>query len=248
MSLKSVIEILITVWPVLIVLAIVATLFIPDRVKHSANESANRKVEIFLTWTWVAALGWFLPIMMAQSIPNKGDIGAAPFWSVVCDVFAHTAKGITAPATVACLIAYAAGGLVWALVYFWVYARRLGQQYVMERDDWMRGQQLSSLAGVTAEQREDFGIKVLGKVKSRMLYNGDFPLRPLQQKRFFAANLTLWPATLLVYLLGDLAMDVARQIWFALRTWVRRHWEAGMAEYLADDKLCRSYLSGTPAG
>jgi hypothetical protein len=152
---------------------------------------------------------------------------------------------LTAPGAILGLAVYAAAGFVWAIVYFWLYARRLGQHYVMERDEWMRGQQLTSLESVSAEQRADFTVKVLDKVKSHMPYDGDFPLRALQQKRFFAANVTLWPATLLFYVIGDMALDVARQVWFAFRGWIRRYWEAGMADYLADDALCRAQLAAT---
>jgi hypothetical protein len=242
MTLKSFTETLILLWPVVILLALFATLLTPDRFLRKRADGA-RKADILQVSLKVAAGLWFLFIAMAQSIPHKGDIGKAPFWPQVLEVLSPVVSAFTAPLAVLGLAAYGVAGLVWSIVYFWLYARRLGQRYVMERDLWMRAHHLTSLEAVTEEQRTDFRAVVIDKVKSGMFYDGDFPLRPLQQKRFFAAHLTLWPATLLAYALGDLALDIARQIWFALRAWIRRVWEAGMAEYLADDKLCQAYLA-----
>ncbi|RQR65519.1 hypothetical protein DIE18_03460 [Burkholderia sp. Bp9125] len=53
----------------------------------------------------------------------------------------------------------------------------------------------------------------------------------------------LWPLTLVTYLLGDLVVDVARSVWFALRDWIHRRWATGMTEYLEDDALCRAHLA-----
>lgn len=239
MSLTFVTEIIIQLWPVLLVLAALFTLFLPDRVARRSNIVMGR-IQATL---WVSAISWFLPIWMALSVRHKGDLSATPFWGPVSDVLVQSAARFTASGTVLFSAAYAAAGLVWAVGYFWLYARRLGQKYVMERDQWMRSNQLESLGGMSALQRNDFDTTVLGKVKGDMVYEGDFPLRPLQQKRFFAANLILWPATLLGYMIGDMALDFARHVWFVLRAWIRRRWEAGMAEYLADEALCRSYIT-----
>jgi len=137
---------------------------------------------------------------------------------------------------------YGVAGLVWAIGHFWLYARRLGHVYVLERDAWLRAHNLTSLEGLSQDARKEFQ-QVLDKVKREMLYHGDFPLQPLQQKRFFIANSMLWPLTLLCYLAGDLALDAARYVWFALRNWIHRRWEAGMSDYLADEMLCREYLT-----
>jgi hypothetical protein len=144
--------------------------------------------------------------------------------------------------SLAALGSYAAAGLVWAIAHFWLYARRLGQVYVMERDAWLRARNQTDLNALSADERLAFQ-QVLTKVKREMLYTGDFPLAPLQQKRFFIANSMLWPVTLLYYLLADLSLDAARYVWFALRNWIHRRWEAGMAEYLADDATCRAYIA-----
>ena len=144
--------------------------------------------------------------------------------------------------TLAALGFYAGAGLAWAIAHFWLYARRLGQVYVLERDAWLRARNRTNLEGLTSDERKAFD-EVLAKVKAQMLYEGDFPLQPLQQKRFFIANSMLWPLTLFCYLLGDVALDAARYVWFALRNWIHRLWEARMAEYLADDATCRAYLA-----
>lgn len=139
---------------------------------------------------------------------------------------------------------YAVVGLGWAVAHFWLYARRLGQVYVMERDTWLSSCKRTNLEGLSAAERAEFE-QVLAKVRRSMLYSGDFPLAPLQQKRFFVANTMLWPLTLSYYVLGDLALDAARYVWFALRKWIHRRWEAGMTEYLADDALCRALMRPT---
>ena len=49
--------------------------------------------------------------------------------------------------------------------------------------------------------------------------------------------------TLAWYLFADMALDAARYVWFALRSWIRRQWESGMSEYLADDATCRARMA-----
>lgn len=145
---------------------------------------------------------------------------------------------------------YLAAGLAWAVGHFGLYARRLGQTYVLERDCWMRARNLKSLEDLSPAARDEFQ-QVIDKVKGDMLYEGDFPLQPLQQKRMFVGNLLLWPATLLFYFVSDLAVDGARYVWFALRGYVQKRWESGMALYLADEALCHKRLGElgmAPAG
>lgn len=238
MTFEALTKITILLWPVLLGLAILTALFIPDRARRVAAERTGN----ILAAVWVLAIFWWIPIMMLLSVPFRGDVTKvtrAPVEAVLSDA----AGNFTAPLFIAGLAVYGCAGLAWAIAYFWLYARRLGLKYVMERDLWLRSHNLESLAGLSPELRKDFNEKVLDKVRSGMLYNGDFPLRPLQQKRFFGANLMLWPVTLLCYLLGDMALDVARQVWFAFRTWIHRYWEQGMVEYLADGELCRSALA-----
>ncbi|KVP39676.1 hypothetical protein [Burkholderia ubonensis] len=238
MALNTLSEVTILIWPVLILIAVLSAVFLPDRLAGSIQRQAAGWMSII----FAVAFFWFIPIYLVLSIPYTGDIEKVEFWASVWHVLKDAAAHLTAPWALAIVSAYVVAGIVWAVVYFWLYARRLGQQYVQERDSWMRDNDLKSLEGLTPAKRKEFS-KVLNKVKEGMLYEGDFPLRPLQQKRFFAANLMLWPATLLCYLIGDMALDVARHIWFALRNWIRRYWEKGMAEYLADDALCRARLA-----
>lgn len=232
----------IVVWPVLVAFALLASLFLPDQIRrrHPAAATVGCKL------AWALAFFGALILSLLLSVPYGGDVSKvtlAPFVAAFADI----APLLTSALAIAGLVAYGCAGLAWAIAYFWLYARRLGLKYVMERDLWLRSHSLESLAGLTPELRKDFNEKVLDKVRSTMLYDGGFPLRPLQQKRFFGANLMLWPVTLLCYLLGDLALDVARHVWFAFRNWIHRHWEQGMAEYLADGELCRSVLAAREA-
>lgn len=227
-------EVTILLWPILLLTTIGARVILPDQL------GGKRVHDV----TWLghlifAALMWPIAIYMVLSVQYKGDFEKVEFWAAIGTVLRHATTQLSSPAVATILAGYFAAGLAWAIVYFWLYARRLGQQYVLERDAWMQQHGLTSLEGLTPAMRKEFTV-VVDKVKTRMFYCGDFPLRPLQQKRFFAANLTLWPVTLLCYLIGDMALDVARHIWFALRHWIRRYWVRGMAECLNDEALCQA--------
>lgn len=212
------------------VLALACTLM-PDRYGRGASKYA-------LIATGFIAFGFlaYAPQFHADMGPlPTGDAAQGNLWVWLVEfrdrpsALALTAFGI-----------YGVAGLAWAIMHFWLYARRLGQVYVMERDTWLRARSRTNLEGLTADERKAFD-HVLAKVKYAMLYDGEFPLQPLQQKRFFIANSMLWPVTLLYYLLADLAVDAARYVWFAMRNWIHRRWVAGMAEYLADDAVCRAF-------
>lgn len=144
-------------------------------------------------------------------------------------------------------LGYPVIGTVWAIVYFWLYARRLGQSYVQERDSWLSRHAYQRIEDIPSERHEEFKTDVLGLVQSKMIYPGDFPLRTLQQKRFFVGNFMWWPVTIAVYLLSDLVTDIARSIWFAFREMIHRHWVAGMPQYLADDAYCQKLVAGQGA-
>jgi hypothetical protein len=235
MSLHQFTQTIILLWPVITVGAIMALLFLPTRARSGFGGVA---AAILFT---VACL-WGVFVLFVLTVPFRGDFDRVGFWATVWPVWRDAAHWFKSPWALAGLVGYVVAGFVWAVAYFWIYARRLGQRYVLERDIWLRDHGLTSLQALTAEQRLKFDT-VVRRVKNEMVYPGDFPLRPLQQKRFFAANLTLWPVTLLVYLVGDMALDVARQIWFVLRSWIWRRWVSGMAEYFADDALCREKLA-----
>jgi hypothetical protein len=235
MSFHQFTQTIILLWPVLAMVALMGLFFVPDRIQSARSGVA---VPIFVA----AALFWWVVIWLTLSVPYKGDFDRVEFWATVLPVWRAAAHGFKTPWALAGLVGYVVAGFVWAVAYFWIYARRLGQRYVLERDIWLRDHGLTSLQALTAEQRVKFDT-VVSRVRNEMVYPGDFPLRPLQQKRFFAANLTLWPVTLLVYLVGDMALDVARQIWFVLRNWIWRRWVSGMSEYFADDALCREKLA-----
>ena len=241
MAIASYIEFTILLWPALLLLALLTTVLMPDRLGGQKD-----RVITLTGGLWVVSLLWCVPIYLILSVPFKGDFDKVQFFATVGHVLRGAAAHLASPWLLCILAGYGVAGLAWTIAYFWIYARRLGQQYVMERDGWMRTNNLSSLEGLTQAQRKSFK-QVLEAVQAEMLYDGDFPLRPLQQKRFFAANLTLWPVTLLVYLVGDMALDVARQIWFAMRNWIHSRWEKGMAEYLADDALCRARMAAFKA-
>jgi len=240
MTLDTWTKVIILMWPALVLVVILAPLLMTDR--RDRIDGSDKLVGHLMGSILFAAVGWFIPVYMVLSVPYKGNIDKVDFMASVWHVFKGAAAHLSAPGSAAVAGGYVAAGLVWAVVHFWLYARRLGQQYVMERDAWLVENGLTSLEGLTREQRKSFD-KVLAAVKSSMLYEGDFPLRPLQQKRFFAANVLLWPVTLLFYLLADVVLDVARHVSFVLRTWIQRRWESGMAGYLADDALCRAKLA-----
>ena len=239
---NSIFNIMIPLWPVVILFALMVTLFLPDRHwrllgARTDSGELERMTPCLLLWA-IAAL-WFLPAYMAT--PGAPQFDAPTFWPAVHAQLSAQRVLLESIAAPALLAAYGTIGMVWAVVYFWLYARRLGQRYVMERDLWLREEGVDSLDGLTDAQRRRFQ-EVLDAVRAQMLYRGDFPLRPLQQKRFFVSNVVLWPLTLVTYLLGDLVVDVARSVWFALRGWIHGCWVVGMTEYLEDDALCRAYL------
>lgn len=234
-------NIMIPLWPAAILFALLVTLFLPDRHWRrigaaTTDGEIERGTPCLLLWA-LAAL-WFLPAYMAT--PGAAQFDAPTFWPAVHAQLGAQRVLLESVAAPALLAAYGAIGVVWAVVYFFLYARRLGQRYVMERDLWLREEGVDSLDGLTDAQRRRFQ-EVIDAVRAEMLYRGDFPLRPLQQKRFFVSNVVLWPLTLVSYLLGDLVVDVARSVWFALRNWIHARWAAGMVEYLEDDALCRGY-------
>lgn len=223
--------------PVFFLLALVASVFVPDRLISKRDNDAEK----FITALWSLAFLWALvPVTLVLSAAHKGDIGAITLSSIET-IFAEAAAGLTGVLSVTDLAIYTIAGFTWTVVHFWLYARRLGLKYVMERDLWLQTKNLKSLEGLTQEQRASFTSEVVQKVKESMLYDGDFPLRTLQQKRFFVANLTFWPATLLFYVIGDFAVDVARRVWFSLRKRIHRYWEAAMSEYIADGALCEAF-------
>lgn len=217
-----------------IVVFIVTSLFTPDRYGRYTGALLATAGSLLLLAAAANLPGYFEPL-------PTGAAAAGNFW-VKVDAFCKQSGSL--PSIVGG--AYLLAGLIWAVSHFTLYARRLGQMYVLERDCWMQEHELASLEGLSSDLRTDFQ-KVLEKVKAKMLYTGDFPLRPFQQKRMFVGNVLLWPATLAFYLLSDFAMDAARYIWFAVRGYVQRRWEHGMAEYLADDALCKSFLSNVKA-
>lgn len=227
-------EVTILLWPILLLTTVGARVVLPDQLGGKRVHDV-----VWLGHLVFVTLMWPIVIYLVLSLPYKGDVEKVEFWATIGTVLRHAATQLSSPAVATILAGYFAAGLAWAVVYFWLYARRLGQQYVLERDTWMREHGLTSLEGLKPAMRKEFTV-VVDKVKAQMFYIGDFPLRPLQQKRFFAAHLTLWPVTLLCYLIGDMALDVARYVWFALRNWIHRYWERGMAEYLGDEALCRS--------
>jgi len=204
------------------VLSVCYTIFVPDKFVRGKDSSAELVWGVLMLT--VVFLLWFFA--------GEGRVAALQ------TTFATAKPYMTASAFGAYFGGYAVIGLVWAVTYFWLYARRLGVRYVMERDNWLRANRLDKLDEITSAQRESFTTGVLGNVKREMLYDGDFPLKPLQQKRFFGVNLMLWPVTAFWYLAGDLAMDVAQRCWFVLRGWIHSKWAAAMSEYLADDALC----------
>jgi hypothetical protein len=236
MTLELITKATVLAWPILVALAVLASLFMPDR---DVLETKLR-IGTFVERLWQLAIGWFVLLLLVLSTPHKGDVGAIA-WSQMGGIYSEAAAQVTAPWAITAAVAYAVGGLGWAITYFWLYARRLGLKYVMERDLWLQANNLDTLEGLSSEQRKDFTKSVLDRVKGVMLYEGDFPLRAWQQKRFFGANLTFWPATMLCYFVGDFAMDVARRVWFALRNRIHGLWVKGMAEYIADDALCAAF-------
>lgn len=236
MSLNTISEVTILIWPVLVLVAILSPILVPDRLTQG---------KLFAGWesTFLgAAFFWFIPVYFVLSVPFEGDIDKVPFWASVGHVLKDAQAHLSTPWVLVFATGYAVAGLAWAVLHFWLYARRLGQQYVLERDTWMREHNLKSLEGLTAEERLWFD-SVLANVQMSMIYSGDFPLRPLQQKRFFAANLLMWPLTLFAYLLGDLVLDVARHLVFVARNWLYRYWEKGMIPYFADEAYCRAKLA-----
>lgn len=223
--------------------AFIAAWLIPDRTarslsaKHSPADARNLfgVLAAALAFAFIAEL----PSFYHQSFsPLPTGPAAVGNWWVWLAEF----KSRSSAFAVVFLSVYGGAGLVWSIAHFWLYARRLGQLYVMERDAWLRARSRNSLEGLSQDERKEFET-VLHKVTSEMLYDGEFPLQPLQQKRFFIANALLWPITLTWYLFANMALDTARYVWFALRCWIRRQWESGMTQYLEDDATCRALMA-----
>lgn len=154
----------------------------------------------------------------------------------IADLSAVAMASLTVGSGCAVMAVYAAIGLVWATVHFWLYAKRLGKTYVMERDRWLTANGVAAVGDLNAAQRLKFQT-VLALVKDQMHYEGDFPLKVLQQKRFFAGNVLFWPVTLFIYLLWDLLRDVALNVVYALRDQLKSWWSHVMRVYENDTQL-----------
>jgi hypothetical protein len=244
-------------WPAVILLALAWSLFLPDRYSDRGLrrwDNGPFEGERFITRgiacaLWLVALLWFVPAYMTTPGAAGFDTGAVSlvegtqgYWPAVAYVVGREYGWVRHTGwTMLVLAAYAAVGLVWAIAFFWIYARRLSHIYVQQRDAWMVEHGVTNLFKMTTEQTREFNA-VIAAVQGKMLYRGAFPLKASQQKRFFVANLTLWPLTLVCWLIGDFALDVARGIWFALRGWIHCKWAAGMAQYLQDEAVCQAYL------
>jgi len=205
----------------------------PDRYGRAKDYAAIAGVYLLLgEFLWIAWGAWAQDGADRAAFVQAAHVSAQAADAVLASVFV--------PVSVA---AYLAVGVLWAMLHFWLYARRLERVYVLERELWLREHHAATVDTLSVTQWEAGFEAVIRKVKAAMLYRGDFPLLPLQQKRFLLTNVLGWPLTLAVYLVGDLMRDVAQSIWFALRDWVHRRWAAGMAQYRIDDTLCHEYLA-----
>ncbi|MBK3780225.1 hypothetical protein G3A43_08140 [Paraburkholderia aspalathi] len=236
MMMNWVFDLLIPLWPLPIFAAVAFSFFLPDRHRSELWGDGG----LIGLAMWLLVIFWWTPAYMSQTGASHFDVPG--FWPAVWETLGREKAWLHGGLMPLILGAYLVLGVVWAVVHFWIYARRLGQLYVLERDTWLAKEGVASLDDLTDEQKLGIG-KVFEKVRKSMLYKGDFPLRPFQQKRFFTANVILWPVSLLCYLLGDLVVDVARSIWFALRKWVHARYVAGMGEYREDDVICRAYAA-----
>lgn len=140
-----------------------------------------------------------------------------------------------------CWLGYLVVGLVWSVAYFGIYARRLGQQYILARDAWLQANGVADLGALSPEQIDAYKKAIQTEMHSHLLYEGDFPLNPFQQKRFFLGSASVWPISMLIYFVGDLLRDVAQAVWFAIRDTVHAYWASHMALALADQALCLQY-------
>ncbi|MEX3983851.1 hypothetical protein AB4Y45_33235 [Paraburkholderia sp. EG287A] len=240
---NSAFNFVISLWPAVVLVVAATTILMPDRYRMR-TDSDDDCWSIVVTLLWLVALFWWVPAYMTQH--GASDFNVPGFWPAVLQTLRSERAWVHAGLMPVFLGVYFVVGLTWAVVYFWLYARRLGHVYVVERDAWLARVGVRSLEGLSAEQKLKFRA-VIGAVQKQMLYRGDFPLRPFQQKRFFTGNLVLWPLTLVCYLLGDLVVDVARSVWFALRNWIHVKWVAGMAEYHEDEVICREYDAAVTA-
>lgn len=236
MMLADVTIIFIWAWPALILASIIGLLGMSDR-------GLGGHIEKFVVGATYAALLWVIPVLMVLSIPLKGKIEEVELLTALSATYSKAMPYLREEGVASWIGAYVVVGGLWALIHFWLYARRLGLRYVRERDAWMQGQKLQSLDKLGPESRESFQKCVIVNVQNAMYYCGDFPLKAKQQKRFFAANLLCWPATLSYYLLSDLVVDVAARLWRVFRSRIHHTWTVGMAEYLADDALCTTMLA-----
>lgn len=139
------------------------------------------------------------------------------------------------------LSGYLSLGVVWGIVYFGLYATRLQRLFTETKETWLRTKGVASLEALSLKELEAYEAEVYGTVKRAMFYNGDFPLKPTQQKRFFFANAALWPISVLWYFLGEFMIDLGRAVWSAIKRVVRAYWEKQMSLYLADLELTRKY-------
>ena len=158
-------------------------------------------------------------------------------------IFEHRADYVALMGSVATMVAgYLVGGIVWGIVYFGLYASRLQRLFNETKEAWLRNKGVTSLEALSLKDLEAYESHVYGTVKRTMFYNGDFPLKPTQQKRFFFANATLWPVSVLWYFLGEFMVDLAKSVWAAIKRVVRAYWEKKMALYLSDLAITRKYV------
>lgn len=233
-------SLMIPMWGYVVIAVILGTFLLPERIRYlNDGRGSYMQVNPAMVFFWSIPFLWFVPPYLLT--PGTGDEHFDQFWTEVGRVWQQQGEFSNSPYLPVMIGAYLVVGAIWAIAHFWLYARRLGHLYVLERDNWLSAQGGGPLEQLSNAQKAEFTKTVIGAVKEKMLYVGDFPLRPFQQKRFFTGNVLMWPATLGWYLLADLVCDIARSIWFALRRWVHAKWSVGMTEYIDDDGICRGY-------
>lgn len=137
---------------------------------------------------------------------------------------------------------YLGVGIIWSIAFFAIYARRLGRQYRDLSCAWLKKNGLSTLPNDMDENLKAlYKLETIAPVRDSMIYAGNFPLETFDQKRFFVANVLIWPISVLSFLFGDAVLKLAGRVDAVLMRRLEKRWRTHMPEVAADQDMALLY-------
>lgn len=173
---------------------------------------------------WLSYSGQYLPLLAKMVFAEEASI-----WKVLL------AEQVLA-------LAYIGIGVIWSIAFFAIYARRLGRQYRDLSNDWLKKHDFDALPDNMSEDlKDEYRLATIAPVRDNMIYTGNFPLETFDQKRFFVANVMIWPISVLSFLFGDTFLRLAGRVDAVLLTRLERRWRTHMPEVAADQDMAILY-------